>query len=73
MLSKVEGVVESVLFVLRQGVVLPWMTTLDHLHLKPVWLSAWWVIGLALVLIALIWVIRFPDSRKQGAHELEEL
>ncbi len=68
-----RGVVELVLFVLRQGVVLPWMTTLDHLHLKPVWLSAWWVIGLALVLIALIWVIRFPDSRKLGAHEFEEL
>jgi hypothetical protein len=62
-----RGVVESVLYVLRHGIVLPWLTTLELLHIKPAWLSAWLVICLAFILIGIIWVIRFPQSRTQGA------
>lgn len=60
-----KGVVESVLYILRHGVVLPWMTTLENLHLKPAWLSAGFVLSLALALIAFIWLVHFPGLRKQ--------
>jgi hypothetical protein len=60
-----RGVVEALLYVLRHGVVLPWLTTINLLHLKPDWLSAWLVLGLACAAIAIIWLVRLPDKNKR--------
>jgi hypothetical protein len=60
-----RGVIESVLYVIRHGVLFPWMETLDHLHLLPQWISPWFVFFLASGLVALIWLLHLPGSHQK--------
>jgi hypothetical protein len=59
-----NGVVESFLYVIRNGVVFPWVATLQRLSYLPDWVSPWIVFLFSVFAIAAIWLTRWPAARQ---------
>lgn len=58
------GIFESLIDMVTQGPQLPWLMTLKNLGYTPVWLSVWYPLAFAAILIGLMWFFRLPNEKQ---------